>query len=88
MSFEGFQNYARLYVIGALEPEEITKFELARQQYGPVAEEFVNECDRLRQGLKLSLKPGEKSKAIKARLLSMVSRASVRPNCFRATAAG
>jgi len=74
MSFEGFQNYARLYVIGALEPEEIREFELSRNQYGPLAEEFVNECDRLHKELKLSLKPAENSKAIKAQLLSMVGR--------------
>jgi hypothetical protein len=74
MSFEGFQNYARLYVIGALESEEIREFELARYQYGPLAEEFVNECDRLHNGLRLSLKPAERSKAIKAQLRSMVSR--------------
>ena len=32
MSFDEFQNQARLYVIGALEPEEPEEFEEARRQ--------------------------------------------------------
>jgi len=76
MSFEEFQNCARLYVIGALQREEIAKFECAKKQYGPVAQEVLSECDRLHQRLELSLKPAEKLEAIKARLLSMVSRRS------------
>ena len=43
MSFEEFQNCARLYVIGALEPEELQDFEAARKQYGPAAEDFINQ---------------------------------------------
>ncbi len=42
MSFEEFQNCARLYVIGALEPEELQDFEAARKQYGSAAEDFIN----------------------------------------------
>ena len=44
MSFEEFQNCARLYVIGALEPEELQEFEAARKQYGTKAEDFINNC--------------------------------------------
>ena len=32
MSFDEFQNSARLYVIGALEPDELQNFEAARKQ--------------------------------------------------------
>jgi len=76
MTFEEFQNYARLYVLGALEPQEIARFEFAKEQYGPAAQEFVDECNCRRERLELSLKPAKKLEAIKAQLLSMVSRRS------------
>ncbi len=41
MSFEEFQNQARLYVIGALEPEDTDEFEQARKAYGQQAEDFI-----------------------------------------------
>lgn len=34
MSFKEFQNQSRLYVIGALEPEETEEFEKARKKFG------------------------------------------------------
>lgn len=34
MNFEQFQNQSRLYVIGALEPEEVDEFEKARKKFG------------------------------------------------------
>jgi len=72
MSFEEFQNCARLYVIGALEPEELQDFETARKQYGSAAEDFVNQCYGLHEAFALSLKPAKASDAIKERLMSMV----------------
>jgi hypothetical protein len=72
MSFEEFQNCARLYVIGALEPEELQEFEAARKQYGTAAEDFVNECYGLHEAFALSLKPAKAASAIKDRLMSMV----------------
>ena len=72
MSFEEFQNCARLYVIGALEPEELREFEAARKKYGTAAEEFINECYSLHEAFALSLKPAKASGAIKERLMSMV----------------
>ena len=72
MSFEEFQNCARLYVIGALEPEELRDFEAARKKYGTAAEEFINECYSLHEAFALSLKPAKASGAIKDRLMSMV----------------
>ena len=74
MTLERFQNYARLYVIGALELEEMKRFEVAKEKHGPVAAAFVDECNRLHEELKLSLKPVEKTRAIRTRLLSMISR--------------
>ena len=72
MSFEEFQNSARLYVIGALEPEELQDFEAARKQYGVAAEDFINQCYSLHEAFALSLKPAKASAAIKERLMSMV----------------
>ena len=72
MNFEEFQNRARLYVIGALEPEEVEEFELARKDYGQKAEDFIAECYNLHEAFALSLKPEKSSDAIKERLMSMV----------------
>ena len=59
MSFEEFQNRARLYVIGALEPEETEEFELARKDFGQKAEDFIAECYDLHEAFALSLQTGE-----------------------------
>ena len=72
MSFEEFQNRARLYVIGALEPEELEEFEQARNQFGQKAEDFVGECYALHEAFALSLRPAKSSAALKERLMSMV----------------
>jgi hypothetical protein len=44
MSFEEFQNRARLYVIGALENSEAAEFEEARREFGQRAEDCIAEC--------------------------------------------
>ena len=72
MNFEEFQNRARLYVIGALEPEETEDFELARKDFGQKGEDFIAECYNLHEAFALSLKPAKSSDAIKDRLMSMV----------------
>ena len=72
MSFEEFQNRSRLYVIGALEPEEIEEFERAREKFGQRAEDFIGECYALHEAFALSLRPAKSSAAIKERLMSMV----------------
>jgi hypothetical protein len=72
MSFEEFQNRARLFVIGALEPDEIVEFEEARRQYGQQAEDFISECYSLSEAFALSLKPAKSSGEIKNRLMAMV----------------
>ena len=59
MSFDEFQNQARLYVIGALEPEETEEFEKARRQFGQKAEDFIAECYALHEAFALSLQPGK-----------------------------
>lgn len=72
MSFEEFQNRARLYVIGALEPEETEAFEQARKEYAPQAEDFIAQCYDLHEAFALSLRPEKSSTALKDRLMARV----------------
>ena len=72
MNFEEFQNRARLYVIGALDPEETDEFEQARRQLGQKAEDVIGECYALHEAFALSLQPAKTSIALKDRLMQMV----------------
>jgi len=72
MSFEEFQNRARLYVIGALESDETEDFEAARKEYGIEAENLIAECYNLHEAFALSLRPAKSSDVLKERLMSMV----------------
>ena len=71
MNFEEFQNQSRLYVIGALEPDELEEFETERKKSGQKAEDFITQCYVLHEAFALSLRPA-KASAIKERLMSMV----------------
>jgi hypothetical protein len=72
MSFEEFENRARLYVIGALESDETEEFEQARKQFGQKAEETIAQCYALHEAFALSLRPAKTSAALKDRLMQMV----------------
>jgi anti-sigma-K factor RskA len=72
MNFEEFKNQSRLYVIGALEPEELEEFERERKKFGKKAEDFVTQCYALHEAFSLSLRSAKASAAIKERLMSMV----------------
>jgi hypothetical protein len=72
MSFEDFQSRCRLYVIGALEADELEDFEEARKEFGQRAEDFISECYALHEAFALSLQPAKASASIKDRLMSMV----------------
>jgi hypothetical protein len=72
MNFDQFQNQSRLYVIGALEPEELEEFEKARKKFGKKAEDFITKCYALHEAFALSLRPAKSSEAIKERLMAMV----------------
>ncbi len=72
MSFEQFQNQSRLYVIGALESEELDEFEKARSKFGKKADDFISKCYALHEAFALSLRPAKSSDAIKDRLMAMV----------------
>ena len=72
MNFEQFQNQSRLYVIGALESEELDEFEKARSKFGKKADDFISKCYALHEAFALSLRPAKASSAIKERLMAMV----------------
>ena len=72
MSFDDFQNKARLYVIGALEPEELEAFEQARKDFGQKGEDYITECYSMHEAFALSLRPAKSSDALKERLMTMV----------------
>ena len=72
MNFSQFQNQARLYVIGALEAEELEEFEKARDKFGKKGEDFITKCYALHEAFALSLRPAKSSTAIKNRLMAMV----------------
>jgi hypothetical protein len=72
MNFEQFQNQSRLYVIGALESEELEQFEKARKKFGKKAEDFITKCYALHEAFALSLRPAKSSAAIKERRMAMV----------------
>jgi hypothetical protein len=72
MNFEQFQNQSRLYVIGALEPDELEEFEKARRKFGKKDDDFISKCYALHEAFALSLRPAKSSDAIKERLMAMV----------------
>jgi hypothetical protein len=74
MNFKEFQNQSRLYVIDALESEEVEKFERERKKFGKKAEHFITQCYGLHEAFALSLRSAKTSAAIKERLMSMVRR--------------
>ena len=78
MSFKDFQNRTRLFVIGALEADEIAEFEQARREFGEKAEAFIAECYSLSEAFALSLKPAKASDQIKTRLMEMVKNRQTR----------
>jgi hypothetical protein len=72
MNFEEFKNQSRLYVVGALESEELGEFERERKKFGKKADDFVTQCYALREAFALSLRSAKASAAIKEQLTSMV----------------
>ena len=79
MSFEQFENQARLYIVGALDDEETAAFHEARQSFGDRAEAVIEECQVLNAAFALSLRPTAPKLAAKERLMALVQR-SLREN--------
>lgn len=75
MNSEQFESKARLFVLGALDEEELQEFEIARREFGPEGESVIRECERLSSMFALSLRPTPPKPATKERLLSMIEQA-------------
>ena len=75
MNSELFESKARLYVLGALDEDELQEFEEARREFGPEGEQVIRECERLSSMFALSLRPTAPKPATKERLLSMIEQA-------------
>jgi hypothetical protein len=86
MNFEKFQNQSRLYVIGALEIEEVEEFERECEKFGKKAEDFVTQCYALHAAFALSLRSLKASAAIKEQLMSMVRERKQRAHAEKAAA--
>jgi hypothetical protein len=74
MSFEEFEHQARLYVVGALEHEELGEFENARREFGGRAEACIIECRRLNEVFALTLRPQAPREDAKNRLMSLIQK--------------
>ena len=74
MSFEDFQHLARLYVVGALDEEELLAFEAARRSLGEGAEDFIKECRQLSAAFALSLRPQAPRRDAKEKLLDLIEK--------------
>lgn len=72
MNSDDFESKARLYVLGALDDEELREFERARQELAGEAERMIQECERLNSMFALSLRPTAPRPATKQRLLDMI----------------
>ena len=73
MNSEDFENRARLYVLGALDDDELAEFERTRRDLGTEAERVIQECERLNSMFALSLRPTPPKPATKQRLLDMIN---------------
>jgi hypothetical protein len=72
MNFENFQHLARLFVLGALDEEELPAFEAGRKEFGERAEAFIKQCTELSSAFALSLQPKAPTQDAKERLMSMI----------------
>ncbi len=75
MTYEEFQHLARLYVVGALDPDETEQFCAGRKLFGRRAEDFLRECRKLNSIFALSLSPRDPAPSAKARLLARIRNA-------------
>ena len=74
MTFEEFENQARLYAVGALDGEELVEFQRERRALGKPAERMIMECQRLNEAFALSLRPEAPRQDAKAKLMGLIRR--------------
>ncbi len=72
MNFDEFQNLARLYVVGALDAEDIDSFKQARADLGAKGEDFIRECRKLNSMFALSLRPQAPRSETREKLLERI----------------
>lgn len=72
MTFEEFENLARLYVVGALEDGEEEAFLEARQDFGERADAVIAEFRQLNSVFALSLQPHPPHPDTKRKLLQAI----------------
>ena len=72
MSFEEFEHLARMYVVGALDHEDMERFVQARREFGEEAEVAINEFRRLNSVFALSLRPHAPRPETKHKLLEQI----------------
>jgi len=84
MNSPTFEHLARLYVVGALDEDELLEFERLRVEGGEEAERFICECERLSEAFALSLRPSAPCVTTKQKLLDRI-RATGRDSSSRVT---
>lgn len=72
MTYEEFQHLARLFVVGALDEDEMDQFVEGRLTFGEQGEAFIGECRRLNSMFALSLRPLEPDPSTKQKLLARI----------------
>jgi hypothetical protein len=79
MSFDEFQNLARLHVLGALDADEEAVFQEGRREFGEQAEKFLHECERLASAFALSLTPQRPAPEARKDLLARIRATTPQP---------
>ncbi len=74
MNLEEFQHLARLYAIGALEPDELREFQTVRAFLGPRAERYITDCRRLNDAIVSDLEPIPPSPTAREKVLRLATR--------------
>ncbi len=72
MSYEEFQQLARLFIVGTLDDDEMDRFSAGRLLFGEQAEAFIGECRNLSAIFALSLQPKPPRPETKAKLLARI----------------
>ena len=75
MNFEEFENKARLYVVGAIDDDDLDAFRQARREFGERAEDFISECRKLNAVFALSLRPRPPRPETREKLLAQIREA-------------
>jgi len=84
MSFEEFEHRARLYVLGALEHDEVVAFEVERAAFGQRAENVIEDCRRLNAAFALALHPQPPRQEAKAKLMSLIQKSLLERRAMQA----